>query len=152
MAIIPVNDPRYTDLVLAESVDLGNYYSRDIVTVTPSTATGTYPLGTVIFRAKAVDDSAAWDVLDAAGDLSVSNEYALVIGDSTGVKPEGITLTTSAPSLVTVIARDARVKASAIDSQPLIALLTSANRRDLKGLLRKQSGIKVEATESETIA
>jgi hypothetical protein len=148
MPIVTVTQPLYTDVILAENTSLGNYFSRDIVTVTTTTATGTYPLGTVLFRAKAVDDSVAWDVLDAAGEILMTNEYALLIGDVTGEKPEGVALTSAVAKSCTVIRRDARVRASGFDTQPLLAALTANNRRDLKGQLLSQNRIKVEASDA----
>ena len=93
MPFTTVNDPRYSDVVLKE---LNDYDSRRVVSVNVTT-TGTYKQGTVLFRAKAVDDSAVWDVVDASGDLSIANEYAVLIGDSK--KPVGtVTLTNGVPA------------------------------------------------------
>lgn len=144
MPFVTVNDPRYTDVVLEESKALGNYYSRDVVTVTTDTATGNYLLGSVLFRAKAVDDSVAWNVVNAGADIATTNDYALLIGDGFSVKDE-ITLTNSVATQAIAITRDARVKDSAIRAIPLIAALSANEWRDLKGRLRA-AGIKVEAT------
>ena len=144
MPFVTVNDPRYTDVVLEESKALGNYYSRDVITVTTDTATGDYLLGSVLFRAKAVDDSVGWKVVNAGADIATTNDYAILIGDGFSVKDE-VTLTNSVATSAIAITRDARVKDSAIRAIPLIAALSANEWRDLKGRLRA-AGIKVEAT------
>ena len=139
MPFTTVNDPRYSDVVLKE---LNDNDSRRVVTVNP-TATGTYKQGTVLFRAKAVDDSAAWDVVDAGADLSISNEYAVLIGDSK--KPvESLTLTNGTPASVIVLAKDASVKEEVLKAIHQTGGFTANNFRDLKGLLFKNSGILVK--------
>ena len=145
MPFVTVNDPRYTDVVLEESKASGNYYSRDILSVTTDTTTGAYPLGTVLFRVKALDDSGAWNVVNAGADLAIANEYAILIGDAFSVK-DAVTLTNSVATSVMAITRDARVEEGALRALPLLAALSATEWRDLKGLLRKNAGIKVEAT------
>jgi hypothetical protein len=146
MAFVTVSDPRYTDVVLEESVALGNYYSRDVVIVSTDTATGTYPLGTIITRAKALDDSAAWKVVDAEGDVLLANEYAILIGDDFEVKTTGAALVNGVAKSCIAITRDARVKENALRLITLQAALSASVWRDLKGLLRKNAGIRVEAS------
>lgn len=139
MPFTNVNDPRYSDVVLKE---LNDYDSRRVVSASVTT-TGTYKQGTVLFRAKAVDDSAVWDVVDAAADLSIANEYAVLIGDSK--KPvETVTLTNGVPANVIVIARDASVKEEVLKAVHQVGGFTANNFRDLKGLLFKNSGILVK--------
>ena len=60
-----INDPRYTDLVLDEDIKNYSHNSRDVVSVTATTG-GTFPMGSVIFRPKAITASAVWDFVDAA--------------------------------------------------------------------------------------
>jgi hypothetical protein len=140
MPFTTVNDPRYSDVVLKEQND---YDSRRVVTANITTSTGTYKQGTVLFRAKAVDDSAAWDVVDAGADLSISNEYAVLIGDSK--KPvESLTLTNGTPASVIVLAKDASVKEEVLKAIHQTGGFTANNFRDLKGLLFKNSGILVK--------
>lgn len=139
MPFTNVNDPRYSGVVLKE---LNDYDSRRVVSASVTT-TGTYKQGTVLFRAKAVDDSAVWDVLGAAADLSIANEYAVLIGDSK--KPvETVTLTNGVPANVIVVARDASVKEEVLKAVHQTGGFTAANFRDLKGLLFKNSGILVK--------
>ena len=142
MAFTPVQDNRASDLILKE--DLEGYYSRDTVYVNPTT-TGNYAFGTVLFRTKALDDSVTWDVVDAAADLAITNEYVIMIGDKTGIKAnDTITLTNGTSTPVLVLAREARVKEAPIKALSQLSAFTAGNLRDLKGLLRKNSGIKVE--------
>jgi hypothetical protein len=113
MAFVTVSDPRYTDVVLEESVALGNYYSRDVVSVNTDTATGTYTLGSVITRVKALDDSGAWKIVDAGADVLLANEYAILIGDD--FEPsETVTFVAATPKSALLITRNARVKAAAV--------------------------------------
>jgi len=146
MAFVTVSDPRYTDVVLEETVGLGNYFSRDVVSVNTDTATGTYPLGTPITRAKALDDSGTWKVVDAGADILLANEYAILIGDDFEVKTTGAALTNGVAKSCIAITRLARVKENAIRALPLIAALSANEWRDLKGLLRKNALIRVEAS------
>lgn len=146
MPFVTVNDPRYTDVVLEETTALGNYYSRDVVSVSTDTATGTYPFGTIITRAKALDDSGAWKVVDATGDILLANEYAILIGDDFEVKTLGAALTQNVAKSCIAITRNARVKENALRLLPLHAALSATEWRDLKGLLRKNAGIRVEAS------
>lgn len=139
MPFTTVNDPRYSDVVLKE---LNDNDSRRVVTVNPTT-TGTYKQGTVLFRVKALDDSAAWDVVDAGADLAITNEYAVLIGDSK--KPvESMTLTNGSPVSVIVIAKDASVKEEVLKAVHQTGGFTANNFRDLKGLLYKNAGILVK--------
>lgn len=141
MPFTTIQDVRASDLIISEEVE--GYYSRDTLYVNP-TVTGNYSFGTVLFRAKAVDDSVTWDVLDAAGELSIANEYAILIGNKDGIQSNStITLTNGTSTPVLALARDASVKAPLIDALTQISGFTTANKRDLKGLLRKNSGIKV---------
>ena len=140
MPFVTISDPRYTDVILEEEENLA---SRQIITVTPSTATGSYPAGTILFRAKALDDTAAWDVMDAGAEVALANEYAILIGNSN--KPtESVTLTTAVPNTVIAITSRARVKESAIKAPAIHAALSGTNWTNLKGILRKQQFIKVE--------
>lgn len=141
-----VNDPRYTDVVLEESVALGNYYSRDVVSVNTDTTTGVYPLGTILTRTLALDDSGAWRVVNAGADIALANEYAILIGDDFDVETVGASLTNGVAKNCIAITRDARVKENAIRALPLISALSATEWRDLKGLLRKNAGIRVEAS------
>jgi hypothetical protein len=146
MPFVIVNDPRYSDVVLEETTSLGNYFSRDQVVVNTDTTTGTYPLGTVITRTKALDDSGAWRVVNAGADIVLANEYAILIGDDFEVKTLGASLENGVAKTCIAITREARVKENAIRALPLIAALSANEWRDLKGLLRKNAGIRVEAS------
>ena len=145
MPFVTVTDNRFTDVVLEESVALGNYYSRDVISVDTDTATGDYLLGSVVTRVKALDDSGAWKIVDAGADILLANEYAILIGDDYEVKSD-IGLVNSVAKSCIAITRNARIKENAVRAIPLIAALSANEWRDLKGLLRKNSGIKVESS------
>lgn len=138
MPFTPIVDVRYSDVVLQEAENLR---SRDKATVT-NAGGGNKSIGTVIFRAKGTDPAAAWDVVDAAGDLAVTNEYNVIIGDNFCVKST-IALTPATPTPVLVLARDARVKESVLKSIHETGGFTSGNFATLKHLL-KANGIIVE--------
>lgn len=142
MPFTTIQDVRASDLILEENTH--GYYSRDTINVNPTT-TGNYAFGTVLFRTKAVDDSVAWDVVDGTGDLNIANEYAVLIGDRNGIKAnDTITLTNGSSTPVLAIARDARLKATLIDALSQISGFTTQQKANLKALLKKNSGIKVE--------
>ena len=138
MPFTPILDPRYNEVVLEEEENL---YSRDKAIVNNS-AGGAKALGTVVWRVKGTNPDAVWDVVDAAGDLAVANEYAILIGDNYSIK-NSISLTAATNTPVLILARDARVKESVLKSIHVTGGFTSGNFETLK-LLLKASGILVE--------
>ena len=140
MPFVSVSDPRYSDVVLQEDENL---YSRARATATITTATGTYKQGTVLFRTKSIDPTVAWDVVDAVGDISIANEYAILIGDN--FKPtEAITLTNAVARDVLTIKRFARLKESVLKDIYITGYSMSATDfNKLKHVLSLQ-GILVE--------
>lgn len=100
-------------------------------------------LGTPVFRAKAAVN-AAWAPVKAAANLSIDNEYALVIADGlgeqldvSGAGDHDVTLLVRGPVMV----KDAKVKSSAA----AVGLTVSADQLSLIHLLKGQ-GILAEIT------
>lgn len=126
-------DPRYTDFVLEEELHGASYNSRDIVTVTATTG-GTFPLGSVIFRPKAITASAVWDFVDATGDIAITNDYGLVIGDD--FEPsESVAFVTATPKNAIALVRRARVKQATLETA-LKATYAAASATDIANLIR----------------
>lgn len=139
------SDPRYTDLVLREDIDGASYRSRDICAVTATTG-GTFPMGAVIFRAKAITASAAWDLVDAQGDIAITNDYAIVIGDD--FEPtESVTFVTATPRNVIALARNADLKQAKFEAC-LLSTFAGASATDIANLIRvlATQGILVEGS------
>lgn len=127
------SDPRYTDLVLREDIQGAIYRSRDICSVTATTG-GTFPMGAVIFRAKATAASAAWDLVDATGDIAYTNDYAIVIGDD--FEPtESVVFGTGVARNVIALARNADLKQAKLESS-LKATYAGASATDIANLIR----------------
>lgn len=139
------SDPRYTDLVLWEDTEAYSFYSRDIATVTATTG-GTFPQGAVIFRPKAITASAVWDLVDAAADIAITNDYALVIGDD--YEPtETVTFVAATPRNVIALTRRARVKQAKFETS-LKSTFAAASATDIANLIRVLStqGILVDGS------
>lgn len=129
-----LTDPRYTDVVLYEE---DFFQSRDVITVTNSGG-GTFKQGTVVWRLKGSDSTAVWDVVDASGDISVNNEYAVLIGND--YEPnETIVLTAATPTKCIAITRWAIVKETVLKSLLTVSpyTLSATNFNDIKRLLAK---------------
>lgn len=141
MPFVDIVDPRASDVILEEEE---NRFSRDVVTVNFAN-TGAYKQGTIVFRVKGTDPTAAWDVVDAAGDLSLSNEYAVLLGAQVKGQPftlrESSQITAATNTSAIVLRRMARIK----ESVPLAIHgtagygLTSGNMATLKHLLAFQN-------------
>lgn len=134
-----LSDPRYTNVVVWEElVGGGVTISRDVVSVTNS-AGGTFAQGHLLWRVKGATATAQWDVVDAAGDINVANEYAVLIGDDFDVK-ESIVLAAATAKNCIAITRRAIVKDKTIrdilKASPIS--LSDANVNDLKRLLATQ--------------
>lgn len=128
-----LSDPRYTDLVLEEEVNTGSYNSRDIVSVT-ATAGGTFPMGAVLFRPKAITASAVWDFVDAQADIAITNDYAILIGDD--FEPaEAVTFVTATNKNAIALTRRARLKQSKLEAG-LLATFAGASATDIANLIR----------------
>lgn len=76
--------PRFSDLVVHE-LDPSVGYSRRDLNVTPITPA--IRMGTVVYRAKSADLTAAWTVLASATPLVLTNEFAVVFGDHFSFNP-----------------------------------------------------------------
>lgn len=75
---------RFSDLVVHE-LDPSVGYSRRDLNITPITPP--IRLGTVVYRAKSSDLTAAWTVLASATPLVLTNEFAVVYGDHFSFNP-----------------------------------------------------------------
>ena len=75
---------RFSDLVVHE-LDPSVGYSRRDLNITPPGRP--VLLGTVVYRAKSADLTAAWTVLDSATPLVLTNEFAVVFGDHFSYNP-----------------------------------------------------------------
>lgn len=78
---MPVREKRLSDLVVFEGFEPSVGYNRRDINVTPPAASAPVKLGTVVFRVKSTDETAAFAVVAAVGDIALTNEYAIVIGD-----------------------------------------------------------------------
>jgi len=141
MPFVTINDPRNSDVVLYEEE---NRFSRDVVTVTLSTATGDYKQGTILFRAKGTDPTAAWDVVDGAGDLSASNEYAVLLGAQVKGQPFEVRdvnpITTATATQAIVLRRLASIKETVPKAVHVTGYgLSAGNWATLKHLLAFQN-------------
>lgn len=143
---------RFSDLVVHE-LDPSVGYSRRDLNVTPITPA--IRMGTVVYRAKSADLSAAWTVLASATPLVLTNEFAVVYGDHFSFNPSfvpraiaanrynavGFVGTSGALQL-----KEYFIKQVAKDTVPNGgAALTDAQVETLKGLLEQQ-GIQVLKT------
>lgn len=79
-------DDRFSDLVFHE-LDPCVGYARESVNVTPPAASAPVLIGTVVFRAKSLDPSAAYAVLTSAASIVATNEFAVIYGDQYSFNP-----------------------------------------------------------------
>lgn len=83
---MPVREKRLSDLVVFEGFEPSVGYNRRDINITPPAASAPVKLGTIVFRAKSTDEAAPFAVVAAAGDIALTNEYAVVLGDFYGYK------------------------------------------------------------------
>ncbi|MDX9668773.1 hypothetical protein [Pseudomonas sp. P8_250] len=81
---MPVRDKRLSDLVVFEGFEPSVGYNRRDINITPPAASAPVKLGTIVFRAKSTDEAAPFAVVAAVGDIALTNEYAVVLGDHYG--------------------------------------------------------------------
>lgn len=134
---------RLSDLVVHE-YDPSVGYTRDVITLN-FVAAGAVPMGTAVYRAKGVDDSADWAKVTANSQLVATNEFAIVFGDGYGAKETFDVLITTDTKAVAfrrgpVILKDYLVKSLAV-----AAGLTAPQFETLRKLLKDQ-GVIVEIT------
>lgn len=143
---------RFSDLVVHE-LDPSVGYSRRDLNVTPPASP--VLLGTVVYRAKSADLTAAWTVLGGSAPLVLTNEFAVVYGDHFSFNPSftpraiaanrfnavGFVGTSGALQLKEYYIK--QVAQSAVNVGG--AALTDAQVETLKGLLEQQ-GIQVLKT------
>lgn len=135
MPFVTIDDFRLSDLVLGEEE---NYRSRDMVSVN-NAAGGVKAAGTVVWRAKGTDPTAAWDVVDAAADLGAAgvNEFGILIGD--GFSPTAsVTLGAGVAKTCMIIRRDADIKESILKTIHQTGGFTAGNFATLKHFLAAQ--------------
>lgn len=75
---------RFSDLVVHEMDPSVGYSRRDLNITPPATPV---LLGTVVYRAKTADLTAAWTVLASATPLVLTNEFAVVYGNEFSFNP-----------------------------------------------------------------
>lgn len=143
---------RFSDLVVHE-LDPSVGYSRRNLNITPITPA--IRLGTVVYRAKNADLTAAWTVLASATPLVLTNEFAVVYGDHFSFNPSfvpraiaanqynavGFVGTSGALQLKEYYIKQVAKSATNVGG----AALTDAQVETLKGLLEQQ-GIQVLKT------
>lgn len=143
---------RFSDLVVHE-IDPSVGYSRRDLNITP--VTPALRLGTVVYRAKNADLTAAWTVLASATPLVLTNEFAVVYGDHFSFNPSfvpraiaanqynavGFVGTSGALQLKEYYIKQVAKSATNVGG----AALTDAQVETLKGLLEQQ-GIQVLKT------
>lgn len=143
---------RFSDLVVHE-LDPSVGYSRRDLNITPITPA--IRLGTVVYRAKNADLTAAWTVLASATPLVLTNEFAVVYGDHFSFNPSfvpraiaanqynavGFVGTSGALQLKEYYIKQVAKSATNVGG----AALTDSQVETLKGLLEQQ-GIQVLKT------
>lgn len=143
---------RFSDLVVHE-LDPSVGYSRRDLNITP--VTPAIRLGTVVYRAKNADLTAAWTVLASATPLVLTNEFAVVYGNHFSFNPSfvpraiaanqynavGFVGTSGALQLKEYYIKQVAKSATNVGG----AALTDAQVETLKGLLEQQ-GIQVLKT------
>ena len=143
---------RFSDLVVHE-LDPSVGYSRRDLNVTPITPA--IRMGTVVYRTKSADLTAAWTVLASEAPLVLTNEFAVVYGDHFSFNPSfvpraiasgkynavGFVGTSGALQLKEYYIKQV-AKSAAVDGG---ADLSDAEVETLKGLLEQQ-GIQVLKT------
>ena len=83
---IAPRDVRLSDLVVWEGFEPSDGYNRRDLNITPPAASAPVKLGTIVFRAKSTDEAAPFAVVAAAGDIALTNEYAIALGNHYGYK------------------------------------------------------------------
>lgn len=143
---------RFSDLVVHE-MDPSVGYSRRDLNITPITPA--IRMGTVVYRAKSADLTAAWTVLASEVPLVLTNEFAVVYGDHFSFNPSFVPRTIAAGkyNAVGFVGTSGALqlkeyyikqvaKSAAVDGG---ADLSDAEVETLKGLLEQQ-GIQVLKT------
>lgn len=146
-----LTDPRLNDVLLWEEyVGAGWTNSRDVISVN-NAAGGTFKQGTVVWRVKGEDHTAAWDIVDADADVDVANEYAVVIG--TDLKTgDTFTLAAGVAKSVIALTRRAHFKDKAIKDIMVTGLgMSNTEYQDMKRLMATQ-GLLVKDTLTEILA
>lgn len=145
MALIQRPYQLLSDLVVHE-IDPSVGYARKVIPVTVAGDT-TLKLGSVVYRAKGTDPTAAYSVLTAAAALVTTNEFAVVIGDYYGYELADVTVTAAeSPKNITayvrgmVMLKDFKLEESV---KVNFAGITAGNFATLKHLLEQQ-GVLVE--------
>lgn len=146
MALIQRPYQLLSDLVVHE-IDPSVGYARKVVPLTVAGDT-TLKLGSVLFRAKGVDPTAAYSVLTANTALVATNEFAVVIGDYYGYELAPITVTAAeSPKNITayvrgmVVLKDFKLEEAV---KVNFAGITAGEIATLKHLLEQQ-GVLVES-------
>lgn len=125
-------EKRASDLV----IDSKPNYSNDNANITPA---GVIPFGTVVFRAKSLDETAPWAAVSDALDMVDTNEFGVVYGDGYGFKADFTPAAIAAGRFnAVIIKRDANVKEFYLKQ---VLRTAAADFAKLKALLANQGVI-----------
>jgi hypothetical protein len=139
--------PRYSDLIVDESVGtLPTLYARDDINITPPAASAPVLFGTVVTRVKSNDKTAPYTVVAAAGDISLNNEYAVVLGDNYAFRGTFVPKAIAAGFFNGVAIVRGPIHLKSYFLRKILATLSDANFALLVGTLAKQ-GIVVVPTQ-----
>lgn len=131
-----------SDLIVYEYQGL---FSREMITVNIS-AGATLRLGAILTRVKSIDPTAAWDIIDASGDVTINNEYAVYLGDRYDVR-DNVPLVVAAATATPVLAirRHARLKETIPKAALVPSVLNQTQFNQLKEALKLQGVILEDA-------
>jgi hypothetical protein len=134
-----------SDLVIYEGTDPNTGFTRKEINVTPPAGGAALELGTVVFRAKSADPTAAYAVVAAGADVALTNEYAIVFGDHYGFKGSFVPAAIAAGKFNAVSFIQGPMKFKEYYLKQIHSALTATQFAALKGVLEKQ-GLVVETT------
>lgn len=138
-------EKRLSDLIVMESVSPVTGFHRKNINVTPPAGSAPVLLGTVVFRAKSSDKAAPYAVVSAAGDLALTNEYAIVFGDEFDFNPSFVPRAIVANKFNAVAIALGPVQVKEYFLKQVHSSLNAAQFSSLKELLEKQ-GVEVLET------
>lgn len=133
MPFTTVSQKYVSDLVVFEPETL---LYREIIPVTIA-AGATLTWGSVLFRAQGIDPTAAWDVVDAAGDVTAGNEYALYLGDRYDVR-ESLVVAAATSTPVLAIVKQARINETLVKAALVPTVLNQTQFNTLKEAFKRQ--------------
>lgn len=138
-------EKRLSDLVIMETTDPSSGFTRKEINVTPPDGGAPVLLGTVVFRAKSADPTAAYAVVAAGADIALTNEYAVVFGNHFGFTESFVPAAIAAGKFNAVSFVQGPLKMKEYFLKQVHSALSATEFAALKGVLEKQ-GIVVETT------